>query len=561
VDLVAEPRESGLVEELRLELCVQNPQRSPSMMDLTLYDLCRREALLDVYFNTTLVSAEVENGVIRSIRAERPSTEDSFIIEAKAFVDATGDGRLGLEAGAGFQHGREGSAEYDESLAVEEGDRWTLGSTLLYQASRYDQPMPFKAPPWARKFSKEELRLRPYGVPGTDVNLEYGFWWVEWGGTLDTIKDNELIRDELLAILLGVWDFIKNDSELDVENWALDWFGFLPGKRESRRFFCLHRLTQTDLMESKEFPDAIAFGGWPIDQHPPAGVDAPDEPPCDQVYLPYLYDIPLSCCVSKDIHNLYFAGRNIGATHVAFASTRVMATCMEVGQGVGTAAAHGIRAGKAPRELVGDADAMHAIQQDLLRQDAYLIGRKNRDPGDLARAANVSASSEQAGGEAVLILSGVTRSTHGTGVDGADLEGVICAAPGRVEASSNRWMSEPGEGMPAWLELRWESPQTLNSVQLVFDTGLCRLLTQSMADGYTKKMAWGKPQVETVRDHSLQVVGDNGDWCDMVVEKGNYQRRRVHTLDEPVTTEALRILVEGTNGLDHARVIEIRVYG
>ncbi|MDP7573408.1 MAG: FAD-dependent oxidoreductase, partial [Myxococcota bacterium] len=70
--------------------------------------------------------------------------------------------------------------------------------------------MPFVAPPWARQFSEEDLRLRPHATGGVDLGLEYGYWWVEWGGQLDTIRDDETIRDELLAIMLGVWDHIKN---------------------------------------------------------------------------------------------------------------------------------------------------------------------------------------------------------------------------------------------------------------------------------------------------------------------------------------------------------------
>lgn len=560
IPLVAEARESGLIEEVRLEQCVRNPQRSPSMLDLTLFDLCKREPNLTLFLNTTLVSASTKDRCITTVEAHRQSTEDTYTFSAKAFVDATGDGRLGVEAGASYWHGREGRDEYQESLAVENGDNQTLGSTLLYQARKHDRPMPFQAPSWARKFKKEDLRLRPYGKPGLDTNIEFGFWWVEWGGTLDTIKDNETIRDELLAILLGVWDFIKNDSEVDADPWALEWFGFLPGKRESRRFQCLHTLTEKDLLESRVFPDAVAFGGWPIDQHPPAGVDAPDEPPCDQVKLPYLYDIPLSSCISKDLDNLYFAGRNIGATHVAFASTRVMATCFAMGQGVGTAAAYGILNEVLPPALITDEEALKTIQQSLLRQDAFLLGRKNEDPADLARQAKVSASSSQSGGEAELVLSGVTRSTHGSGKPGDQENGSICAPPGRVESSNHRWMSDPAQGFPASLDLSWDRPVEIQEIQLVFDTGLHRLLTLSMADGYTEKMEWGVPQPETLRDYCIQLMTTKDEWEEVFSVTGNYQRRRVFQLQSPRETSSLRIQVEATNGLDHARIVEVRVY-
>jgi hypothetical protein len=101
-----------------------------------------------------------------------------------------------------------------------------------------------------------------------DKGLEYGYWWAEWGGQLDSIKDSPRIRDELLSIVMGIWDHIKNGGDHGAENWALDWFGFLPAKRESRRFYGLHVLTQQDVQSSVRFDDAIAYGGWPIDMHP-----------------------------------------------------------------------------------------------------------------------------------------------------------------------------------------------------------------------------------------------------------------------------------------------------
>jgi len=237
----------------------------------------------------------------------------------------------------------------------------------------------------------------------------------EWGGCLDTVKDNERIRDELLAITLGIWNHIKNESGLDVSHWALDWIGMVPGKRESRRFVGQHILTESDLVNSRAFPDAIAFGGWPIDLHPPEGVDAPTEAPCTQNHLRWLYDIPLRSCVAGNLQNLLFAGRNLSATHIAFASTRVMATCAAVGQGVGTAAAPALKAGVIPAEIAGSSALLRSIQQRLLRDDAYLIGVRRTDTDDLAPCAVVTASSEQAGGEAALVLSAQTRSVHGPG--------------------------------------------------------------------------------------------------------------------------------------------------
>lgn len=529
-----ELREGGLIEEIRLDLCVHNPQRSPALMDLLLYDKCRREPNLALYLNTTVTGAEVEEGLIREVQAERPSTEDRFLIRAKTFVDCTGDGRLGVEAGAPFMRGRESKAQFGETLAQEEADPKTLGSTILFQARKHDHPMPFTAPPWARSFTADDFKLRPYGQSGFDLGLEYGYWWIEWGGCLDTLKDNERIRDELLAITLGVWDFVKNHSDLDASRWALEWIGFLPGKRESRRFIGQHILTEGDLLASRAFPDAIAYGGWPIDTHPPEGVDAPHLPPCTQHHLPFIYDIPLRCCVSAGPRNLMFAGRNLSATHIAFASTRVMATCAVVGQGVGTAAALALRQSTHPADIAADAQLMRSIQQQLLKDDCYLIGVGNEDPLDLVRqAASVSAEA---------IRSGFTRAVTKLPSD-------------RQNPGAHRWISD---ALPASLEIRWSQPVALREIMLIFDTGLHRLLTLSMADGYTQKMHWGSPQPETVSDYELSIETPAG-WHTLVSIQNNYQRRRAHTF-EPQQTAALRLTVTATHGHDRARVVELRAY-
>lgn len=540
-------REGGIMEELRLDLAVHNPQRAPALMDLLLYDKCRREPLLTLCLNTAVVAAMVEDGLIREARAERPSTEEAFRIRARTFVDCTGDGRLGVEAGAPFFRGRESRETHGESLAPETGDAKTLGSTLLFQARRHDRPMPFVPPPWARRFTAEDLRLRPFAREGLDLGLEYGYWWIEWGGCLDTIRDNERIRDELLAITLGVWDFVKNRSGVDAAPWALDWVGFLPGKRESRRFVGQWVLTERDLVESRAFPDAIAYGGWPIDTHPPEGVDAPDLPPCTQHELPYLYDIPLRACVSAGPRNLLFAGRNLSATHLAFASTRVMATCSAVGQGVGTAAALALRRGVLPAAIAGDAALMGEIRQQLLRDDGFLIDGRNEDAADLVRkAASITASSAQAGAGPEQVRSGRTRAV-----------GKVPA--GRATGGPHRWMSDPGAGLPAWLEIRWAAPVTVAEVALIFDTGLHRLLTLSQADGYTERMIWGRPQPETVSDYRLAFETADG-WIEGEAVRGNHQRLRRHRLEGVPPLAALRITILSTQGIDHARLVEVRAY-
>lgn len=549
VELQTEAREGGIIEEIRLETAVCNPQRSASMLDLVLYDKCRSEPNLTLLLNTPVVAAEVSQGKITHAIAERPSTEDRFRIAAKVFIDCTGDGRLGLEAGAPYREGREAQSEHAEKLGQPVADNYRLGSTLLFQARKHDRPMPFMPPAWARKVTEADLALRPHAHAQIDAGMEYGYWWLEWGGMLDTVKDNEHIRDELLSILMGVWDHIKNGGDHGADHWALEWFGFVPGKRESRRFIGQHVLAEADVLDSRPHNDAIAYGGWYIDTHPPGGVDAPLEHPCEQHKVPYLFDIPLRSCVSAGPRNLMFAGRNISATHIAFASTRVMATCAAMGQGVGTAAAYAVQHGLEPADLAGRPTAVAAIQQRLLRDDVYLIGCDNQDSNEIAAQAAITASSEQPGGEAANILTGQNRAVFGP-------KG---APPDRARPGVHRWMSDPKAGLPAWLELRWKDGASPVEVQITFDTGLHRVLTLSHDNAYTAKMLYGRPQPECACDYRLEgLIGDQ--WHVLADVTGNIQRRRVHRLAGDRDFAALRVTITKTHGLDHARVCEVRVY-
>lgn len=137
---------------------------------------------------------------------------------------------------------------------------------------------------------------------------------------------------------------------------------------------------------------------------------------------------------------------------------------------------------------------MKSIQQQLLRDDAFLIGCRNNNPEDLARAATITATSEQTGGEASQVVSGRTRNVHGE----------RCAPNDRSQPGTHRWMSDPAKRFPCAIQLDFKTPVIPREVQLVFDTGLHRHLTLSHHDGNTEKMHWGRPQPESIRDVSIE---------------------------------------------------------
>lgn len=522
-------RESGLVEEFRLHEAVRNPHRSYGVFDLLMYEMIYRRQGLTVLLNTSCCGVVMKSDSrIAAALATRPSTEDVFVIRGKIFIDTTGDGRLGAEAGAQFRTGREGRTEFGESLAPPQPDNQMLGSSILFTTRKYDHPIPFAPPDWAIRFPKcEDLPHRSHG------SWEWGFWWVEWGGHIDTIRDNEKIRDELIAAALGVWDHIKNSGKHpDSANWALDWFGFIPGKRESRRFIGDHTLIQQEVQAGEQFEDGVAYGGWPIDLHPSIGIYS-KEKPCLQIRVP-MYNIPFRCLYSRNIDNLLFAGRDAGISHAAFGSTRVMATGSVMGLAVGTAAAMCVRNRCTPREL--GRQAIGQLQQQLLRDDAYIIGVSNSDPNDLARTAEVRASSETPEGKAANVIDGTARG---------------------VGRATHRWISDPQQKMPQWIEMRFRRPARVREVHLVFDTALNRTLTLTLSNHQNAKMIRGA-QPETVRDYELQII--DGDGTKTIAQvTGNYLRKKTHRF-EPVTASGLRLNVIATNGNASARVIEIRAY-
>jgi len=245
-----------------------------------------------------------------------------------------------------------------------------------------------------------------------------------------------------------------------------------------------------------------------------------------------------------------FAGRNISATHIAFASTRVMATAAVTGQGVGTAAAFAVRKHLYPSDLYLENDMIRNIQQQLIRDNAFLIGVTNSDPEDLARKAFISASSFQSDGRPEYIISGITRTVHGTGG--------VCGE--RTPRGSQRWMSSLDEQLPQWIELGWDETVTIRTIEITFDTGMHRVLTLTQAEAYSEKMHWGRAQEESVRDYSIEYRSD-GNRETAVSVRNNYLARRIHVLEDEISTRSIRIIIQKTNGINHARILEIRIYG
>ena len=396
-------REGGIIDEIQLENLYRNPEGNPLILDTLLLEKVVEEPNITLLLNTAVFELEKQDaGSIKSIRAFCSQNSTLYEVSAPLFCDASGDGIVGFLAGAAFRVGAEASSEFGEKLAPPTESRDLLGHTIYFYSKDVGRPVRFVPPSYALEDITRIPRFRDFNAKDFGCRL----WWIEWGGKLDTIHDSERIKWELWKVAYGVWNHIKNSGQFpEAENLTLEWVGTIPGKRESRRFEGDWILRQQDIVEQRRHEDAVSFGGWAIDLHPVEGVFS-DKPGCTQWHSKGVYQIPYRCLYSRNISNLFLAGRGISASHIAFGSTRVMATCATNAQAVGMAAALCKRAGVRPRDLL-QAPLLMEYQRELLRTGQFIPGIALEDPADLARSASISASSELS--LAALAACGETR--------------------------------------------------------------------------------------------------------------------------------------------------------
>lgn len=321
---VLENREGGIIEEIRLENVWRNPTCNWQAWDHVLWNFCAREPNLAVLLNTSVQECATDGARIVSVTGWDSISYTRVTVAAKIFIDCSGDAILRL-SGAHWTRGREGRGEFGESCAPKKGNGTVMGSTLMV----FKEPSGIAPEPLAPPES-----ARPYDGRGDGFDGSKDSYWtcgsLEWGGEGDTIADASRIRDELFRWSYGQWEEEKAALGPDGRDakgrvWERTFVSSLPGKRESVRYLGDHVLTQNDLIsEGRDFPDNVAHGGWPMDDHFSAGMFAPKQTifnPC-----PKVYGIPYRALYSRNVENLMFAGRDISATHMALSSTRVQGT-------------------------------------------------------------------------------------------------------------------------------------------------------------------------------------------------------------------------------------------
>lgn len=399
-------RDTGILEELRLEYYLRRSPDSDNRRewDRLLLERCRKTEGLTVLRDTRIVNCTRTGRSIDEVAGVSLRTGENVIVQGNQFIDATGDGFLGARAGASFLYGREGTVEFGETiLGRPETDGKTLGSSIYGWAQRRDYPVPYSPPTDAVEYPDcDSLSHRPHTrehifptiTSARDGSTIQFFWWIEWGGQLDVIRDSDEIYERLTSELFGIWDHLKNRCDVEtrsaLEQYELVRWSAFPLRRESRRIVGDHILSENDVLMRPSFRDVVGFGGWPLDDHPPDGLVS-QNPPCNQVFLYEPFGVPLGCLYSRDLDNLFMAGRCMSVTHVALSSVRVMNTLGILGEAAGTAAAMCSVHGITPRQL--RAGMIEDLQQELIRRDLYLPGVNPKSRMNLASGAETTATS------------------------------------------------------------------------------------------------------------------------------------------------------------------------
>ncbi len=381
-------REGGVIDEILVENTYKNPEGNPMILDMILLDKVIKERHIQLLLNTAVFEIDKTADQIKSITAFCSQNSTLYQLEAPLFCDATGDGIVGFLAGAAFRMGAESKDEFDEGMAPTAEYGELLGHSLYFYSKDTGRPVKFTPPNFALSDIKEIPRFKQFNANEFGCKL----WWVEYGGRLDTVHDTEKIKWELWKVVYGIWNHIKNSGEFpEAENLTLEWVGTIPGKRESRRFEGDYILTQKDLVEQRHHDDAIAFGGWSIDLHPADGVYS-ERPGCNQWHGKGIFEIPYRTLYSRNINNLFIAGRIISVSHVAFGATRVMATCAYIGQAIGMAAVLCKNGGLLPRDVLTNGH-IQELQQKLSLNGQYIPGVTINDALDLIPRSEISVSS------------------------------------------------------------------------------------------------------------------------------------------------------------------------
>lgn len=316
------PRIGEIIEEFA-DRATKSPGRYEEFGDSLKEQVVRAEPNIDLMLNHHAFAVEMNQQVIRAVKAIDTRTGAEVKIIGDYFADCTGHAWIGSWA------------EADREMTPD----GRMGMSNMWAWDEQDEPIPFPETPWALPLEMEDF---PY------PRDHHGQWFWESGFDKNPLADAEGIRDWNLRAVFGAFNAMKNrDGASDHRNAFLTWIAYIGGPRESRRLMGDVVLTEDDVVSKRDFPDGCVPSTWSIDLHYPKQQYAkkfPDNPFISiavhgkGVDRSYGYPVPYRCFYSRNINNLFMAGRCISVTHEALGTTRVMKTCGMMGEVVGKAA-------------------------------------------------------------------------------------------------------------------------------------------------------------------------------------------------------------------------------
>lgn len=324
-----------------------NAQPAANYEDDKKLDWLAKEKNVTLFLNYRAIAVTKEGDRITSVVAKHIETGKELAFKASLFSDCTGDGTIGYLAGADYRMGRESAEEFGESIAPAKADKLTMGASVQWYSVESEKPC---------RFPEFE-----YGVTFNEENSEkvtMGEWTWETGMNYDQITDFERIRDYGMLVVYSNWSFLKNKfkDNASYRNRKLGWVAYIAGKRESRRLMGDYILKEDDIVKHVTHEDASFATTWSIDLHwqdPKNSAHFPGNEfkAVTKHILIYPYPVPYRCLYSRNIDNLFMAGRNISVTHVALGTVRVMRTTGMMGEVVGMAASLCKKNGVTPRDV------------------------------------------------------------------------------------------------------------------------------------------------------------------------------------------------------------------
>ena len=524
-----------------------------------LYEDEKKLAVVRAEKNITLLlehrvnGAEVADGHIRAVIAQSTTSGRRLRIGGKWFADCTGDAAVGALAGADFEmepKGRLGPCNLWNVCECKDENAINTGTKESATA------VPFPRCPWALDLSDKPFPGRNKMKPEPN---KLGGWEWESGFDRDPINEMEYIRDWNFRAMYGAWDALKNVDKV-LPNHQLNWSAYILGKRQSRRLMGDVVLQMDDLLKDRKFPDGAAPTGWSNDLHRPdpkyakgfegdGFIATADMKKFPAFSANRAFWIPYRCLYSRNITNLFMAGRNISVTHEALGAVRVMRTCGTEGEIIGMAASLCAKHSTTPRAVY----EKHLTElQDIMRRGTGKVdgrtiayqneGRRGRAPRAETKPARpmsveIPAWLKEAG---TNLARTAKVSTPGTQSSGVKTELLLNDGSGRVEDNDARWLSK--EALPHTIEFTWESPVRLGAARII--------------SGYYANAAVTSP----VQDFTLQ-WHDGTAWKDIPDAKITANKNPAWSARfTPVETKRLRLTITATPK-ETSRIWEVELYG